>query len=330
MVPLVSVLMAVYNGEPFLGEAIESILKQTFSDFEFIIINDASIDRSVDIIQKYRDNRIRLINNENNIGLTESLNKGLTFAKGKYVARMDADDISLPQRLERQVKFMEEHPKVGICGTWFQLIGPQERTIQHPVSHQDIITFMFKNNGIGHPTAFFRRKLFIEQYLFYDESYLAAQDYELWIRASQITELANIPEVLVKYRIHNEQLSIAKLQQQRNFAFQARCTLIYSLVEGPTDKALNLYKDLFVSSIKFKPDEIRLVVQLIDTVIYTNAVKKLYNQTMLHHILFEQYQMLLSRIETNNFASIRALKQSIFFKHLKFSTKIKLLANIFR
>lgn len=328
--PLVSILMAVYNGESFLAEAIESILNQTFTDFEFIIINDASTDTSVDIIQKHKDSRIRLINNENNIGLTKSLNKGLKLAEGKYIARMDADDISLPQRLERQVKFMEDNPEVGICGTWLQLIGQQERIIKHPVDHQDILTFMFKNNGIGHPTAFIRKDLFIEQHLFYDENYTAAQDYDLWVRASQKIRLANIPEVLVKYRIHSSQVSIAKLQQQRHFAFRARRPLIYSLAERSSDKALALYKDLLASSIRFKPEEIRLLVQLINKMIYTNAEKKLYNQAMLYGIFFEQYRMLLSRVETNNLASIRALQQSLFFRHLKFSRKAKLFINIFR
>lgn len=328
--PLVTVLMCVYNSETYLREAIESILNQSFKEFEFLIINDASIDRSLEIIKHYDNTRIKIIQNSENIGLTKSLNKGLKAAEGKYIARMDADDISHPQRLERQVKFMEEHPEVGICGTWFQLIGQQERIIKHPVDHQDILTFMFKNNGIGHPTAFIRKDLFIEQHLFYDENYTAAQDYDLWVRASQKIRLANIPEVLVKYRVHSSQVSIAKLQQQRYFAFKARCPLIYSLVEQLPDKALSLYKDLLTSSIRFKPEEVKLIVQLINKMIYTNAVQKLYNQTMLHGIFFEQYRMLVSRIEYNNFASICALKQSIFFRCLKFSRKAKLFINIFR
>ena len=121
MNPKVTVLMPVYNGEKYLKEAITSILLQTFDDFEFLIINDGSSDASVDIIQSFRDPRIRLVHNDTNIGLIATLNKGLKLAHGKYVARMDQDDISLPRRLEKQTYFMDNNPDVGVCGTWIKL-----------------------------------------------------------------------------------------------------------------------------------------------------------------------------------------------------------------
>jgi len=115
--PKVTVLMPVYNGEKYLNEAIDSILGQTFKDFKFLIINDGSTDGTADILKSYKDSRIKVTNNEKNIGLTKSLNKGLKMAKSEYIARMDADDISLPTRLQKQVEFMDSHPKVGVCGT---------------------------------------------------------------------------------------------------------------------------------------------------------------------------------------------------------------------
>ena len=116
MNPKVTVLMPVYNCEKYLRESIESILNQTFKDFEFLIINDGSSDKSAEIVESYNDNRINFVQNEKNIGLAASLNRGLDIAKGEYIARMDADDISLPERLEKQVRFMETNPQIGICG----------------------------------------------------------------------------------------------------------------------------------------------------------------------------------------------------------------------
>ena len=125
--PKITVLMPVYNGEKYLKESIESILKQTFRDFEFLIINDTSTDESEKIIRSFKDSRIKLIKNEKNIGLTKSLNKGLDLAKGEYMARMDADDISLPKRLEIQVAFMDKNPKIGVIGAWAKVIGESNK-----------------------------------------------------------------------------------------------------------------------------------------------------------------------------------------------------------
>ena len=123
MNPLVTVLMSVYNGEKYLERAIKSILNQTFKDFEFLIINDGSTDNSVKIIQSFNDLRLRLIHNESNIGLIKTLNKGLKLSNGKYIARMDCDDISLPKRLSIQASFMEKYPEIGVCGSWVKIIG---------------------------------------------------------------------------------------------------------------------------------------------------------------------------------------------------------------
>ncbi len=127
--PKVSVIMSVYNGDKYLREAIESILNQTFTDFEFIIVNDGSTDNSLEIIESYDDERIKTINNKKNIGLTKSLNKALKFAKGKYIARQDADDVSLPNRFEKQVEYLDSHPEVALVGTSVYLIDENGKII---------------------------------------------------------------------------------------------------------------------------------------------------------------------------------------------------------
>lgn len=205
--PKVTVLMPVYNGEPYLRKAIESILNQTFTDFEFLIINDGSVDRTVSIIELYNDPRITLIHNESNLGLVATLNKGLDLARGEYIARMDSDDLCLPERIAKQVLFMDLHPEVGVCGTGYEDMKTG-RNIIRPTEHEDIIEFMLKSGcALAHPTVMIRTAVLRKNRLYYDPDYQQAEDFELWTRMIKVTHLANIPEVLVRHRTHSSQIS---------------------------------------------------------------------------------------------------------------------------
>ncbi len=203
--PLVSVLMAVYNSEMFIQKSINSILNQTFTDFEFIIINDGSTDNSYNIIRAFNDNRIKLINNESNIGQTKSLNKGIKNALGKYIVRMDADDISLTDRISTQVDFMESNPDISFSGSWFKILNTN-RIAKLPITYEEIKASLFFFNAFGHPTIILRRDDFINNDLFYNEDF-SVQDYELWVRASKILKCANINKVLLFYREHESQMT---------------------------------------------------------------------------------------------------------------------------
>lgn len=202
---LVSVVMSVYNGEKYLNEAIDSILNQTFKNFEFIIINDASTDSSKSKILAFSDARIRLIDNDINLGLTRSLNKGISLATGKYIARMDADDISEPERLITQVKFLEKNPDICFCGSWFWLLGEKE-VITIPENDAEIRANLLRKNQFAHPTMMFRREIF-DAGIRYNESLLTSQDYELWTRLILQYKGANVPVPLLKYRMHCEQVT---------------------------------------------------------------------------------------------------------------------------
>jgi glycosyltransferase involved in cell wall biosynthesis len=201
--PLVTVMMPIYNGEEFVADALESILEQTFRDFEFLIIDDGSTDKSVEIIEGYGDPRIRLVCNDERIALIRTLNRGLELARGKYIARMDADDISLPERLERQVSFLEANLDVGVCGTWVVSMGDREGEIwSYPESAGEIRCRLLFHAALAHPTVCMRRETFDRHALRFDEAYQHAEDYELWGRASEVFPLANIGSVLLRYRIH--------------------------------------------------------------------------------------------------------------------------------
>jgi glycosyltransferase involved in cell wall biosynthesis len=175
--PKVTVLMSVYNAGEHLRDAVRSILDQSHADFEFLIVDDASADRSVEIIESFLDPRIRIIRNEKNLGLAVSLNKGLDAATGEYVARMDCDDISAKDRLQAQVDLLERNPRVGACGTWIRHIG-EKRIIRYYTDPDILKCILLFDPPMAHPTVMFRRDLFLRNGLRYDAAYRRSQDYE--------------------------------------------------------------------------------------------------------------------------------------------------------
>lgn len=201
--PIISVLMPTLNSEAYIAEAIESILNQTFTDFEFIIVNGPSDDNTLKIIERYakKDKRIKLIKCKEKTSVTDALNQGLRYCNGKYIARMDSDDISLPDRFEKQVKYMNQNPNVGILGTAIQIFGQQNKVLFYK-KHITLLDLVNKCN-LAHPSVMFRKSVLDK----YDLKYLltSAEDYDLWARAIKITNIHNLPVVLLKYRFHNHQ-----------------------------------------------------------------------------------------------------------------------------
>lgn len=203
----VTVLLPVYNGAPFLREALDSIFAQTFRDFELLVIDDGSTDGSDRIAESYNDPRLRLVRNGANLGLVTTLNKGLRMAQGEYVARMDADDISLPHRLATQVRFLDRNPTVGVCGSWVRFIPREFNYVwKLPATSEEIRCRQFHGVGVAHPSVMLRKCLFLHHGLFYDPAYAYIEDYELWGRAMQVTQFANIREVLLHYRVSHGQV----------------------------------------------------------------------------------------------------------------------------
>lgn len=242
--PLISVLMPVYNGENFLSEAIDSILNQTFTNFEFVIINDGSIDGTEAILRRYEgaDSRLRVYHQENR-GIANSLNRGIELCRGEYIARMDADDISLPSRFEKQVSFMEKHHRVGVCGTWIKVIGKSsEYILQYPQNHSMIRCQLIFGTAIAHPTAFMRRAFFIQHALRYLKPH--AEDYDLWVRCAKHFELANINEVLLLYRIHYSGMGQRHCNEQRDLSQCIRLKQLRQLWIKINDDEANIHQSI--------------------------------------------------------------------------------------
>ncbi len=199
----VSVLLPVYNGEVYLEEAIQSILDQTYDNFELVIINDGSTDQSASIIQKFNDSRIRLFTQKNQ-GLAAALNRAVNLANGIYLARQDQDDISLPERLEKQVAFLERNPNCGMVGTWAEIwekTDKTKRSHKHPVESQILKFELLFGNPFVHSSVMIRKTVFETVGLYStDTSRQPPEDYELWSRVAREFEVANIPEILHIYR----------------------------------------------------------------------------------------------------------------------------------
>ena len=225
--PKISVVMPVYNAERFLSEAIESILNQTFKDFELIIINDGSTDNSLEIIKKYKaqDERIVLISRENR-GLVYSLNEGIEKAEGKYIARMDADDISLENRFSKQFEVLEDNTDIDIVGCDYQLIDKNSNVVGKtivPKTEKDILLTLCYSVPFAHPSVMIRKSIF--QYHKYEES--PAEDYLLWSRVYKKNNFFNIGKPLLKYRYHyGESFSDMKRLQM----IKAESTISYSFI----------------------------------------------------------------------------------------------------
>ena len=206
--PLVSVLMPVYNGEKYLKEAIDSILNQTYTNFEFIIINDGSTDNSEAIILSYGDSRIVYIKNPENYKLIQTLNIGFTLAKGRYIARMDADDISHPDRLQKQVQFLDINEDYGLVGSGVNLLhGANKSQLLYHTDHASLKFALAFYCPFIHPSIMLRKEVIKDMDAVCDSNYVHAEDYELWTRLSFITKMANLPEYLLDYRIHDAQIS---------------------------------------------------------------------------------------------------------------------------
>lgn len=202
--PKVTVLMSIYNGERFLQGAIESILGQTWTDFEFLIINDGSTDSSREIILSFNDYRIRLADNPQRLGLTKSLNRGLQMSKGELIARQDADDISYPTRLDQEVRFMDGNPEIVLVGTRARAIDerskPKKIELRIPTGLLAIRWFLMFQNAFIHSSVMFRKNVIWEKLGGYDETFSRAQDYEMWSRVTRAYKVDNLAEILLDYR----------------------------------------------------------------------------------------------------------------------------------
>ncbi len=222
----VSVLMPVFNSEKYLDFAIESILSQTFKDFEFIIIDDGSVDSSWKIVREYakRDSRIKPLRNKCNLRTTLTLNKGLKRAEGKYIVRMDADDWSYPDRIEKQFRFMEGHPEIGVSGGVIEICDERLNVLNkrgYPLTDKKVREKIFRYSPFAHPATIWKGEV-LKKVGGYNENLPLSQDYELYFRVGKVAKFGNLNKILLKLRTHNDSSSILKGKFQEQYTIYSR------------------------------------------------------------------------------------------------------------
>jgi glycosyltransferase involved in cell wall biosynthesis len=220
----VSVVMGVYNAERFLTETVKSVLSQTFSDFEFIIVNDGSMDNTEDMLNVYakEDRRINVIKQKNK-GLTAALNNGIRASSGEYIVRIDAGDIALPERLFKQIIFMDNNPAIGLSGTWYDLINEEGgfiKRVESPQRLTDIKKALMKSAPIIHSSFMMRREV-LERVGYYDENFKFAQDRDLIFRVLKYSQVGIFPEKLVKLRVAKGSTTFVHESAQKKFCAKA-------------------------------------------------------------------------------------------------------------
>jgi glycosyltransferase involved in cell wall biosynthesis len=255
--PAITVLMPVYNADAYLRVAIESILAQTFTDFEFLIINDGSTDDSEKIIVSFNDSRIRYIKNDTNLKLIATLNRGIDLSAGEYIARMDADDISTAERLQTQFDFMEEHAEVALCGSWFEIFGIKNEVVKYVEAHNEIMMKMLYQCHLCHPSVIMRKSMIEHFSAKFDPRFLHAEDYDFFSRVGEKFKLANIPKVLLRYRHHGNSVSSQNTITQSTNSLVIRQRLFKDIGLEVTGEEIELYRS--IAQYEYKKTEEYLV-----------------------------------------------------------------------
>ena len=289
--PRISCVLAVWNGEAHLAGALRSILGQTFQDFELIIVDDGSTDGTVEILRRFQreDRRIRL-HDQPHAGLVAALNFGISLATGEYIARMDADDLCAPERFEKQVQYLDTHPVVGICGTWIETFGQgSNEVIRYPSDDGAIRCQLLFSSALAHPSTMLRRSVLMRHGLQYDERAVNAEDYDLWVRASEHTRFANVPAVLLRYRVHPQQVGRRCAEKMEVSSQDIRLTQLARLGVSPTPEERQLHQDLsrwrFESSAAF----LRSTREWLGKLVAANASARLYGDAELLAVLGQRW-----------------------------------------
>lgn len=325
----ISVIMSVYNtAVSFLKEAVDSILAQSFKEFEFVIIDDGSTGSCREYLKSLSDPRIVIIHNDKNLGVTKSLNIGLRVARGKYIARMDSDDISLPFRFERQFAFMESNPDIILCGGKTAPVESRQRLVASgKASMTDMeeyrIKMLFVNPGPAHPTAFFRHDKMIKYNIWYDERLRYAQDYGMWETISRYGDVCIWGEVLLLKREHVYQISKAHREQQIECDKKTQRKLLVELMGTVSDKEIDMhyyYSSGYYADAVITPE----IKDWYYRIIRANDKRHIYNARKLKRYIEFLKVRLISQTITEEMSMIE--KAGLFFRYLPILSALRILS----
>lgn len=309
--PLVSVIMPVYNAEKYVALAVDSILNQTFQDFEFLIFNDGSSDASRQILESFKDPRIKLFNYPTNRGYVAHLNNGIEMATGKYIARMDADDIALPERFQLQVNVLENNPEIGLCGAWISQFEGDDLSnkrvlYKYASDHDEICVKLLRHNSFAHPVVMIRRSVLIEHGLRYDPAFMPSEDARLWSILRKYTRLYNIEKVLLHYRKHSNQISTEKKELRHRNTTRIKIEMIEEITGKLSEKERQIYSDIILQTYSNSTEYLSGAYTLVNKIISANNLSMIYPPKLLNR----QLQNILKSISKK---SIRSNPRALFF-----------------
>lgn len=310
--PKVSVILPVYNAEKYLNEAIDSILNQTFTDFELIIINDGSTDNSEKIIDSYNDDRLIKVNNDVNLKLIATLNKGIDLAKGEYIARMDADDISLPERFNKQVKFLDEHKDYVVVGSNYEAFGDESFISNLPTQDEHIRLELFFSNPFAHPSVMMRKEILTKKNIRYQTKYLHMEDLALWFDLSKHGKCSNLSENLLRYRVAGQNISKKNADTHKIRSVVFYYDKLIEFVPAINQNDVEVYYDLIYADVtNFKVRDFKKLI---------NYVSKFLALLFDGKIVDQRLKMLKKKLlfKMSDKSLISAVRLAFAFKYLPF------------
>lgn len=283
----ISVVMPAYNAEKYIGEAIESILNQTFADFEFIIINDGSTDSTRECVLSYFDERIVYLENEQNLGIVDTLNKGLERVSGEYVARMDADDVAMPVRLEKQISYLEKNKDIGVLGTGICIFGDgiDDQNRVFSTDSEQLKAELIFSSCIAHPSVMIRRSVLKNNGLRYEKKYAGAEDYKLWWEIAKVSRIATLPDILLKYRVHSSQITKKKDEQYYKMMREFMRIRFMDIGFGASNKEkVSFMKYCLGEYSSLSKEEIKVLIECLIHILKNNQVSNYFSQKKLIRI----------------------------------------------
>lgn len=331
MTPKVTVFIALYNAENYIKETIESVLNQTYTDYEILIINDGSTDNSVEVVKQFDDSRIRLLHNEKNSGERFTRDRALTEAKGKYIAVLDADDITVANRLELQINFLENNPEYALCGGWAKCIDEKGKLnnnlITPKTENEDIKINMLFQNQFVNSTTMYNREIGIEVGGHKGVEY--GTDFDVFSKISEKYKVANLSNYLVLYRQHSFSISVAKKDLFKNGELNVLKYLYHKF--SLDDKLLNVPLSFFTDDYsEIKPDEIKM---FFEKIISENKLNNYYNKELFVEVIFNKWLKIVIN-KKNRKIALDFMNNPIFeYKKLNFKEKrkiFKIVINPFR
>lgn len=327
MAYLISVILPVYNVALYIKESVASILNQTISDFELLIIDDCSTDNTLSIIQEIKDERIKIITKEKNSGLIHSLNLGFKLAQGKYIARMDGDDISVNNRFEKQLDILEKNPDIKVCGCWLQEFGKSNRLVKHKEYHEEIKARLLLSCSMSMGTIMLERE-WVGNVLF-DETKKHVEDYDFWSRVAWIGEFYNIQESLYLYRVHEMQVSTQYKSIQLQGDIEIKLFLFKKLKYNSKIFSDDLIAKILLLDKYIQVKELVLFIKWLKELTLLNNKQKVFSEHELKIVLNEMLKSLLftlyfksTDIGINKKWRIKALFK-LPFKNASFILKLK-------